>query len=133
MTKMILVAAAVLIDADNRVLIQKRPEGKSWAGYWEFPGGKIEQGETPEIALIRELGEELGIVTIEKAFFPMTFISHSYPEGHALIPLFGCRNWTGKPAPKENQELAWVKPVRLGDYQLLPSNIAVIAPLCQLI
>lgn len=133
MTKIMLVAAAVLIDADNRVLIQKRPEGKPWAGYWEFPGGKIEDGETPEGALIRELQEELGIVTIEKAFFPLSFCSHTYPSGHVLIPLFGCRNWTGKPLAKEGQELAWVKPPRLGDYQLLASNIPVIAPLCQLI
>lgn len=134
MTKIILVAAAALIDVDNRVLIQKRPEGKAWAGYWEFPGGKLEAGETPEAALVRELHEELGVVTIEKAFFPMSFMSHSYPEhGHLLAPLYGCRNWTGLPQGLESQELAWVKPARLADYQLLPSNIPVIAPLCQLI
>jgi 8-oxo-dGTP diphosphatase len=133
MTNIILVAAAALIDVDNRVLIQKRPEGKPYAGFWEFPGGKIEAGETPEAALIRELKEELSVTTLEKAFFPLTFISYTYPNGHALVPLFGCRNWVGLPEPKEGQELAWVKPVRLADYNLLPSNIPVIAPLCQLI
>lgn len=131
--KLIVCAAAALIDADNRVLIQKRPTGKSWAGYWEFPGGKLEPGETPEQALIRELKEELGVTTIEKAFFPLSFISHTYPEGHALVPLFGCRNWTGVPQTLENQELAWVRPPRLADYQLLPSNVAMIAPLSQMI
>jgi len=131
--KLILCAAAALIDADNRVLIQKRPEGKSWAGYWEFPGGKLEAGETPEQALIRELKEELAVTTVEKAFFPLSFISHTYPEGHALVPIFGCRNWTGIPQTLENQELAWVKPIRLADYNLLPSNVPMIAPLSQLI
>ena len=133
MTKIILVAAAALIDVDNRVLIQKRPEGKAHAGFWEFPGGKLEDGETPAQALIRELKEELDVTTIEKAFFPLTFVSHDYPNGHALIPIFGCRNWTGKPVGREGQELAWVKPVRLNDYNLLPSNQSVIAPLCELI
>jgi len=133
MSKILLVAAATLIDVDNRILIQKRPEGTHMAGYWEFPGGKLEDGETPEAALVRELKEELGVITLEKALFPMTFISHAYPAGHVLIPLFGCRNWTGKPQSLEGQEMAWVKPVRLGDYNLLPSNIPVIAPLCQLI
>jgi 8-oxo-dGTP diphosphatase len=133
MTKLILVAAAVLIDVDNRILIQKRPEGKPHAGFWEFPGGKIETGETPEAALVRELKEELNITTLEKAFFPMSFISHGFDDGHALIPLFGCRNWAGVPEPSENQELAWVKPIRLGDYNLLPSNMAVIDPLSRLI
>lgn len=131
--KMILCAAAVLIDADNRILIQKRPEGKAWAGYWEFPGGKLELGETPEQALVRELREELNVTTIEKAFFPLSFISYTYPEGHALIPLFGCRNWTGVPQALEHQELAWVRAPRLADYQLLPSNVAMIAPLTQMI
>lgn len=131
--KIVLVAAAALIDADNRILIQKRPEGKPHAGFWEFPGGKLEVGETPEQALIRELHEELNITTIAKAFFPLSFISHTYPDCHALIPLFGCRNWTGKPEAKDGQEMAWVKPARLGDYNLLESNVPLIAPLCELI
>lgn len=131
--KLIVVAAAALIDADNRILIQKRPEGKPLAGFWEFPGGKLEIGETPEEALVRELQEELQVTTIEKAFFPLSFISFTYPDGHALVPLFGCRNWTGVPDPRIGQELAWVRPARLADYDLLPSNKAVIAPLCQLI
>jgi 8-oxo-dGTP diphosphatase len=133
MTDIILVTAAILIDADNRILIQKRPEGKPRAGFWEFPGGKLEDGETPEAALVRELQEELSITTIEKAFFPMTFISYRFPEGHALITLFGCRNWSGLPQTNIGQELAWVKVPRLGDYNLLPSNISAIAALCQLI
>lgn len=130
---LLLVAAAAIIDPDNRVLIQKRPEGKAYAGQWEFPGGKLEQGETPEQALIRELGEELGITTLEKAFFSLSFISYPYPDGHVLMPLFGVRNWAGSPQAKEGQTLAWVKPARLGDYPLLESNISLIAPLCQLI
>jgi 8-oxo-dGTP diphosphatase len=130
---LILVAAAAIIDVDNRVLIQKRPEGKSYAGFWEFPGGKLEKNETPEAALIRELFEELGIVTIEKAFFPLTFMSYEYPNGPVLMPLFGCRNWVNAPLPRENQELAWVRPARLADYKLLESNIPLIAPLMQLI
>lgn len=133
MKKLVLCAAAALIDPDNRVLIQKRPAGKPFAGLWEFPGGKMEVGETPEDALIRELGEELGIATLTKAFFPLSFISFSYPDQHVLIPLFGCRNWTGVPAPREGQDLAWVKPPRLADYDLLESNRALIAPLCELI
>lgn len=131
--KLIIVAAAALIDVDNRILIQKRPEGKPYAGFWEFPGGKLEAGETPEEALVRELHEELRVTTIEKAFFPLSFISHGYPDGHALVPLYGCRNWTGLPQNCIGQELAWVHPQRLRDYNLLPSNMSVIAPLCQLI
>lgn len=131
--KLITVVAAALIDADNRVLIQKRPEGKPYAGFWEFPGGKLESGESPEQALVRELHEELHVTTIEKAFFPLSFISYAYPEFHVLMPLFGCRNWTGLPQTCIDQELAWVHPARLGDYNLLPSNQPVIAPLCQLI
>lgn len=131
--KLVLVTAAALIDVDNRVLIQKRPEGKPFAGFWEFPGGKLEAGETPEEALVRELQEELQVTTIEKAFFPLSFISHAYPDSHVLMPLFGCRNWTGVPQTCIGQELAWVYPARLADYNLLPSNKPVIAPLCQLI
>src|SRR5690606_31170155 len=123
--KLVICSAAALIDADNRILIQKRPEGKAYAGWWEFPGGKMEEGERPEQTLIRELKEELDITTFEKAFFPLSFISHTYADmdRHVLIPVFGCRNWTGMPTPKEGQELAWVKPVRLRDYKLLESNV----------
>jgi 8-oxo-dGTP diphosphatase len=133
--KLVLCSAAALIDADNRVLIQRRPEGAKHAGWWEFPGGKLEIGERPEQALVRELKEELDVTTIEKAFFPLSFISYTYAdEGrHVLIPVFGCRNWTGLPTPVEGQELAWVKPPRLGDYKLLESNVPLIAPLCELI
>lgn len=133
MTNIILVAGGAFIDADNRVLIQKRPDNKPYAGFWEFPGGKLEAGETPEQALVREIQEELGIVTIEKAFFPLSFVSHPFPKGHVLMPLYGCRNWTGVPSPKEGQELAWVRPARLADYNLLESNLPLIAPLCQLV
>lgn len=133
MADIILVVAAAIIDADNRVLIQKRTADKDYAGFWEFPGGKIEQGETPEQALIRELSEELGITTLEKAFFPLSFISHHYPKGHVLMPIFGCRNWTGSFETKLGQELAWVKPARLSDYNLLESNVPLIAALMQLI
>lgn len=129
----VLCVAAALIDADNRVLIQKRPEGKEYPGFWEFPGGKIESGETPERALVRELNEELGITTIEKALFPISFISHARPDKHIVMPLFGIRNWTGLPQPCIQQELAWVRPTRLADYKLLLSNIPLIAPLMALI
>lgn len=131
--KLVLVSAAALIDADNRILIQKRTAAQSWAGYWEFPGGKIEAGETPEQALVRELHEELEITTVEKALFPLGFMSYSYPDCHVLVPLFGCRNWTGLPQARLGQELAWVRAPRLGDYNLLPSNLPVIASLCQLV
>lgn len=128
-----LCAAAALIDPDNRILIQERPEGKYKAGFWEFPGGKIETGETPEQALVRELREELGITTIEKALFPISFISWSWPHTHVLIPVYGIRNWTGDIVAHEGQKFAWVKPARLRDYNLLPSNESVIAPLMALI
>ena len=128
-----LCAAAALIDPDNRILIQERPEGKYKAGFWEFPGGKLEPGETPEQALVRELREELGITTIEKALFPISFISWSWPHTHVLIPVYGIRNWTGDIVAHEGQKFAWVKPARLRDYNLLPSNESVIAPLMALI
>ena len=128
-----LCAAAALIDPDNRILIQERPAGKYKAGFWEFPGGKLETGETPEQALVRELREELGITTIEKALFPVSFISWSWPHTHVLIPVYGIRNWTGDIVAHEGQKFAWVKPARLRDYNLLPSNESVIAPLMALI
>lgn len=129
----VLVAAAALIDADNRILIQKRPPGKPHAGRWEFPGGKLEAGETPEAALVRELAEELGVTTLEKALFPLSFISWPYPPVHMVMPLYGCRNWTGMPQPHVAQELAWVRPARLADYDLLESNAGLIATLQALV
>jgi 8-oxo-dGTP diphosphatase len=107
---LILVAAVALIDPDGRVLIARRPEGKSMAGLWEFPGGKIEAGETPEAALIRELHEELGIETWESCLAPLSFASHSYDEFHLLMPLFACRKWQGTPQPHEHSALRWVRP-----------------------
>lgn len=131
--KIVYVVCAAIIDADNRVLIQKRPEGKPYAGKWEFPGGKIDAGETPEIALMRELSEELGITTVEKAFFPMTFFSGGYDEMLIVNLVYGCRNWVGIPQTLEGQELAWVKPPRLTDYDLLEKNRELIPVLCELI
>jgi 8-oxo-dGTP diphosphatase len=133
MTNFIYVVCAAIIDADNRVLIQKRPEGKPFAGFWEFPGGKIDPGETPTAALKRELMEELGITTVEKAFFPMTFYSGEHMQGHLLNLFLGVRNWTGLPQPLEGQEMAWVKPARLLDYNLLDKNRELVPVLCQLI
>jgi 8-oxo-dGTP diphosphatase len=132
--KIIYVASAAIIDADNRILIQQRPEGKSYAGFWEFPGGKLDPGETPEQALVRELHEELGIETLEKALFPLTFFSGEYAEYHVVNVIFGCRNWVGVPSPREGQQgLAWVKAPRLTEYNLLKKNHEVVSVLCQLI
>lgn len=122
----VLVASAILIDPDNRVLIQKRPEGKPLAGFWEFPGGKVEADETPPTALTCELMEELSVTTVDKAFFPLSFITPEYDHGNAVVLFYGCRNWKGPATPQEGQELAWVKPVRLVDYNLLPANAEVI-------
>ena len=127
------VVAAALVDADGRVLLAKRPEGKSMAGLWEFPGGKIDAGETPEAALIRELHEELGIDTKQSCLAPLTFASHSYDDFHLLMPLYACRTWVGDPTPRENQELAWVRPVRMGDYPMPPADIPLIAMLRDLL
>lgn len=123
---LVLVSAAALIDADGRVLLAQRPEGKSMAGLWEFPGGKVDPGETPEAALIRELHEELGIDTWASCLAPLTFASHSYPGFHLLMPLFACRRWQGVPAPREGQNLAWVRPERLRDYPMPPADIPLI-------
>ena len=106
--KVVLVSAVALMDRDGRVLIAQRPEGKSMAGLWEFPGGKVEAGETPEDALIRELHEELGIDTWASCLAPLTFASHSYPDFHLLMPLFACRKWEGMPHSREGQALKWV-------------------------
>jgi len=124
--KIILVSAVALIDPDGRVLLAQRPEGKSLAGLWEFPGGKVDPGETPEAALIRELQEELGIDTWASCLAPLTFASHSYPEFHLLMPLFACRKWKGIPHGREGQTLAWVRPDRLRDYPMPPADLPLI-------
>ncbi|WP_259781307.1 8-oxo-dGTP diphosphatase MutT [Aestuariispira ectoiniformans] len=129
----ILVVAVAMIDVDGRVLIAKRPEGKSMAGLWEFPGGKVENGETPEAALIRELHEELHVDTRESCLAPLTFASHEYDDFHLLMPLYVCRQWVGEPQPKEGQELAWVRPIRLKDYPMPPADIPLIAMLRDLL
>ena len=124
--KSVLVAAVALIDADGRVLLAQRPPGKSMAGLWEFPGGKVEQGETPERALIRELQEELGIDTWESCLAPLTFASHAYPDFHLLMPLFACRKWQGVAGPREGQNLAWVRKEHLSDYAMPAADIPLI-------
>ncbi|MEM9755655.1 MAG: 8-oxo-dGTP diphosphatase MutT [Pseudomonadota bacterium] len=124
--KIVLVAAVALIDPDGRVLIAERPAGKSMAGLWEFPGGKVEPGETPEAALIRELREELGIDTWESCLAPLTFASHSYPDFHLVMPLFVCRKWQGIVTAKEGQRLAWALPARLRDYPMPPADLPLI-------
>ncbi|MFN0115413.1 MAG: 8-oxo-dGTP diphosphatase MutT [Paracoccaceae bacterium] len=124
--KMVLVAAVALIDADGRVLLAQRPEGRAMAGLWEFPGGKIESGETPEAALIRELAEELGIGTWKSCLAPLSFASHGYPDFHLLMPLFACRRWEGTPAAREGQKLAWVRPRDLRLYPMPPADLPLI-------
>jgi len=124
--KTLLVSAVALIDADGRVLLAQRPEGKSMAGLWEFPGGKVEAGETPEVALIRELQEELGIDTWQSCLAPLTFASHAYADFHLLMPLFICRKWQGMPQPREGQVLKWVRPMALRDYPMPPADIPLI-------
>ena len=126
MTKIVLVSAVALVDSEGRVLLAQRPEGKSLAGLWEFPGGKVEPGETPEAALIRELREELGIETKESCLAPLTFASHSYDDFHLLMPLFACRRWQGIPTPREGQTLAWVRARDLRDYPMPPADIPLI-------
>ena len=125
--KMILVSAVALIDRDGRVLIAQRPEGKSMAGLWEFPGGKIESGESPEQALIRELYEELGIETWLSCLAPLTFASHRYTDFHLLMPLFVCRKWDGIPKSKEGQNLKWVYVNKLKDFPMPAADIPLIA------
>ena len=124
--KIVLVSAVALIDPDGRVLLAQRPEGKSMAGLWEFPGGKIEAGETPEVALIRELQEELGIDTWESCLAPLTFASHSYDDFHLLMPLFACRKWDGTPQSREDQALKWVHASQLRDYPMPAADVPLI-------
>ena len=131
--KTVLVAAVALVDADGRVLVSKRPEGKQLAGLWEFPGGKVEAGERPETALIRELKEELGIDVTEACLAPLTFASHSYEDFHLLMPLYVCRRWTGLARAAEGQELQWVKPVRLRELPMPPADIPLIPHLIDLL
>ena len=131
--KIITVAACALVDPDGRVLIARRPEGKPMAGLWEFPGGKVEPGETPEQSLIRELEEELGIVVKEACLAPLTFASHSYPDFHLLMPLYICRRWEGSVTAKEGQSLKWVRPNRLRDFPMPPADVPLVAHLTTLL
>ncbi|SOH92795.1 8-oxo-dGTP diphosphatase [Monaibacterium marinum] len=125
----VLVAAVALIDPDGRVLMAQRPEGKSMAGLWEFPGGKIEPGETPEVALIRELQEELGIDTWASCLAPLTFASHSYDDFHLLMPLFACRKWQGIPQGREGQALKWVRSDAMKDLPMPAADVPLVAHL----
>lgn len=125
--RLVLVSAAALIDVDGRVLLAQRPEGKSMAGLWEFPGGKVEPGETPEAALVRELDEELGIRTWNSCLAPLAFASHGYEGFHLLMPLFACRKWEGTPLGREGQRLAWAAPNRLRDYEMPPADLPLVA------
>ena len=131
--KSVLVSAVALIDPDGRVLLAQRPEGKSMAGLWEFPGGKVEAGETPEAALVRELDEELGIKTWNSCLAPLTFASHSYEDFHLLMPLFACRKWEGTVRPREGQTLAWVRPNQLRDYPMPAADVPLIPVLRDLL
>ena len=131
--KTVLVAACALVDVDGRVLIARRPEGKTMAGLWEFPGGKVEAGELPEQSLIRELKEELGIDVTLACLAPLTFASHSYSDFHLLMPLWICRRWEGIVTAREGQELAWVRPQRLRDYSMPPADEPLIPHLIELL
>ncbi|MBA98236.1 MAG: (deoxy)nucleoside triphosphate pyrophosphohydrolase [Sulfitobacter sp.] len=124
---MVVVSAVALIDVDGRVLLAQRPPGKPMAGLWEFPGGKVEAGETPEAALIRELHEELGIDTWASCLAPLTFASHAYEDFHLLMPLFACRKWQGTPQSNEGQALKWVRPNALKDYPMPAADIPLIS------
>ena len=129
----VLVAAVALVDVDGRVLIARRPEGKPMAGLWEFPGGKVDDGESPETALIRELAEELGIDVTVSCLAPLTFASHAYENFHLLMPLYVCRVWDGAVRALEGQALAWVRPARLKDYPMPPADLPLIAMLRDLL
>jgi len=129
----VLVSAVALVDVDGRILLTERPAGKPLAGLWEFPGGKVNPGETPETALIRELAEELGIDIAASCLAPFTFASYSYPDFHLLMPLYLCRKWSGIPTAREGQRLAWVRPARLGDYPMPPADPPLVAMLRDLL
>ncbi len=131
--KLVLVVACALIDADGRVLVAQRPQGKSMAGLWEFPGGKVEPGERPEESLIRELKEELGIVVKEECLAPLTFASHLYPAFHLLMPLYVCRRWEGIVETREGQRLRWVWPNDLRNYPMPPADEPLIPHLTALL
>ena len=131
--KVTLVVACALVDADNRVLIAQRPANKAMAGLWEFPGGKVNDGERPEDALIRELAEELGITVREACLAPLTFASHSYTDFHLLMPLYICRRWEGTVTAKEHQALAWVRANKLRDYPMPPADQPLIPALTDLL
>ncbi|MFT3939514.1 (deoxy)nucleoside triphosphate pyrophosphohydrolase [Rhodopseudomonas sp.] len=133
MNLLLLVVAVALIDADNRVLIAQRPKHKQLGGLWEFPGGKLDPGERPEAALIRELDEELGITVKEACLAPLTFASHAYEDFHLLMPLYVCRRWEGLAMPREGQELAWVRANKLRDYPMPPADLPLIPPLIELL
>jgi 8-oxo-dGTP diphosphatase len=130
---LVLVAACALIDPDGRVLLAQRPEGKPMAGLWEFPGGKVEQEETPEQTLVRELMEELGIVVNVACLAPLTFASHSYPDFHLLMPLYVCRRWEGIVKAMEAQQVVWVRPNRLRDYPMPPADEPLVSHLMSLL
>ena len=131
--RLVLVAACALIDPDGRILIAQRPQGKSMAGLWEFPGGKIETGERPEQSLIRELKEELGIAVKEECLAPLTFASHLYPDFHLLMPLYVCRRWEGIVTAQEQQKLKWVRPAELKNYPMPPADEPLISHLTTLV
>ncbi len=131
--KTVLVAACALVDPDDRVLLARRPPGKAMAGLWEFPGGKVDLGETPEVALIRELNEELAIDVTEACLAPFTFASHVYDDFHLLMPLYVCRKWEGFVTAQEGQELAWVRPLRMNQYPMPPADEPLVAMLCDLL
>ncbi len=131
--RLVLVAACALIDPDGRVLIAQRPPGKSMAGLWEFPGGKVEPGERPEQSLIRELKEELGIAVKEECLAPLTFASHLYPEFHLLMPLYVCRRWEGFVEAREGQQLKWVRPQELRNFPMPPADEPLISHLTTLL
>jgi len=133
MAALVLVTACALLDADNRVLIAQRPPGKAMAGLWEFPGGKVEPGETPEDAVIREMAEELGVMVTKSCLAPLTFASFDYPEFHLLMPLYVCRRWEGMPVAREHSALKWVRAKRLRDYPMPPADEPLISHLADLL